>query len=399
MTTRFIERHTAPARNPAAIFLLGASAVWAGIAAVAMLAPAIAGMSLGSPGTFATMALGCLIAGALTDCFVVVRQKTEVVVEVFGRYSATLEPGLRVKLPWPIAQVAATVRMDTQQLVAPARIKTKDNVFVTLPIHLQLHVSDAKLALYELQDPENQIASFVLNVVRARTAGMNMQEIFDQRDTIGDAVEHGWSPAAAQAEGQPAPEQDAAGRESVAAKLRDKFGFKIDSVLVEQPAIPKEIEDASSRVVAAQRLQEAATMEGEATRIKLVAAATAEKESKKLQGEGAAAQLEAVAQGRAKALETVKKAAGGDADPERALAFMMTTQYIDAMREIGHGKGHVIMLPGSVGDVQKIVGGLVAAGDAANAVRAAGEAPAASPAPPPAGGASTATASGPGGQA
>ena len=74
-------------------------------------------------------------------------------------------------------------------------IKTKDNVFVSLPVHLQLRIVDAKAALYQLDDPGSQIASFVLNAVRARTADMTMQDLFAQRDTIADAVLKGWDPA------------------------------------------------------------------------------------------------------------------------------------------------------------------------------------------------------------
>ena len=69
-----------------------------------------------------------------------------------------------------------------------------------------------------------------------------------------------------------------------------EYGYDIVNVLVDEPQPSPEVQAAFNRVIAAQREREAAENEAEAQRIRLVGVAEAEKTSKRLQGEGIAAQ-------------------------------------------------------------------------------------------------------------
>ncbi len=126
-----------------------------------------------------------------------------------------------------------------------------------------------------------------------------------------------------------------------------EYGFEIEALLLEQPRIPHEIVDASNRVTAAIKLKEAATFEGDAHKIGVVKRAEADKDAKKLSGEGVAAQAKAIADGRLEIVKALKDEA--HLEPASILAMQLMTQFFDTMREIGKSPSATIMLPGSIG--------------------------------------------------
>ncbi len=219
----------------------------------------------------------------------VVRGKTAAILETFGRpHKTAVFPGLHVKLPWPITSIVARVNLQIQEIHADVSVKTSDNAFMTLPVKVQYRASDdgvgAVKAHYELEAPEKQITSYVLNNVRQTASGMEMTDLYANRDNVEQQVQEALS------------EQFA------------RFGYIIENVLVDEPQPSPEVRDAFNQVIASKRLMEAARNEAEAQRIKLVGAAQAEAESKKLQGEGMAQMREAIARGLEEAMRTMQNA-------------------------------------------------------------------------------------------
>jgi regulator of protease activity HflC (stomatin/prohibitin superfamily) len=219
----------------------------------------------------------------------VVRGKTAAILETFGRpHKTAVFPGLHVKLPWPITSIVARVNLQIQEIHSDVSVKTSDNAFMTLPVKVQYRASDdgvgAVKAHYELEAPEKQITSYVLNNVRQTASGMEMTDLYANRDNVEQQVQEALS------------EQFA------------RFGYIIENVLVDEPQPSPEVRDAFNQVIASKRLMEAARNEAEAQRIKLVGAAQAEAESKKLQGEGMAQMREAIARGLEEAMRTMQNA-------------------------------------------------------------------------------------------
>ncbi len=251
----------------------------------------------------------------------VVKGKTAVILETFGRpHQQAVFPGLRVKWPWPITAIVARVNLQLQEIHADVSVKTSDNAFMTLPVKVQYKASNepvgAVKAHYELEAPERQITSYVLNNVRQTASGMEMTELYANRDSVEQQVQVALS------------EQFA------------RFGYIIENVLVDEPQPSVEVRDAFNKVIASKRLMEAARNEAEAERIKLVGAAQAEAESKKLQGEGMAEMREAIAKGLEGAMKTMEKAG---LDSERAVQFLTDTNRIDAITTAAsHGNTIII---------------------------------------------------------
>ena len=82
-------------------------------------------------------------------------------------------------------------------------------------------------------------------------------------------------------------------------------------------------------------------MEAEAVRIKMVGVAQAEKESKKLQGEGIAEQRKAVADGVKEAMELLRDAMPGMTDKD-IMNFLLETNRQDMISDSSH-HGNVIL--------------------------------------------------------
>ena len=259
----------------------------------------------------------------------VVRGKTAAILETFGRpHEQAVLPGLRFKWPAPITRIVARVNLQLQEIHADVSVKTSDNAFMTLPVKVQYRASDdlvgAVKAHYELEAPERQITSYVLNNVRQTASGMEMTELYANRDAVEAQVQSALS------------EQFA------------RFGYIIENVLVDEPQPSVEVRDAFNKVIASKRLMEAARNEAEAERIKLVGAAQAEAESKKLQGQGMAEMRTAVALGLEEAMQTMKKAG---LSTEMAIRFLTDTNRIDAITNAAAHGNTIIIDAGSGKDV------------------------------------------------
>ena len=259
----------------------------------------------------------------------VVRGKTAAILETFGRpHKTAVFPGLHIKAPWPITVIVARVNLQIQEIHADVSVKTSDNAFLTLPVKVQYRASDegtgAVKAHYELEAPEKQITSYVLNNVRQTASGMEMTDLYANRDNVEQQVQAALS------------EQFA------------RFGYIIENVLVDEPQPSTEVRDAFNQVIASKRLMEAARNEAEAQRIKLVGAAKAEAESKKLQGEGMAQMREAVARGLEEAMKTMKSAG---LTSEQAIAFLSDTNRLDTITSAATHGNTIIIDAGSNKDM------------------------------------------------
>lgn len=217
-------------------------------------------------------------------------------------------PGLTLKFPWPIDIVVGQVNLQLQEISADVSVKTSDNAFMLLPVKAQYRASSepegARRAFYELEHPETQITSYILNNVRQSAAGMTMIDLYQNRDSVEAQVQ-----------------------ESLQERFI-KYGFWIENVLIDEPQPSPEVRNAFNRVIASEREKEAAQNIADAKRIELVGIALAEKESKKLQGEGIANMREAIATGMENAMKTLTLSG---LNTSQALQLIMDTNRLDTL--------------------------------------------------------------------
>jgi len=119
----------------------------------------------------AVVALILLIV--ILSSFFTVRTAEVAVITRFGKFLRVAEPGLNFKVPF-FDTVAGVVSLRVNQISLTMETKTKDNVFVTIPISVQNRVRPEKVydAYYRLSDPVAQIKSYVEQVILGHVPSM-----------------------------------------------------------------------------------------------------------------------------------------------------------------------------------------------------------------------------------
>jgi regulator of protease activity HflC (stomatin/prohibitin superfamily) len=283
--------------------------------------------------TILVIVIAFFIFTGLLGSFFTVQQQSRAIVERFGRYVRTSRPGLNFKVPF-IENIAQRVQLRVQQLLVEVETKTLDNVFVKILVAVQYRVLEGSEAnsYYGLQDHQEQIKSYVLDVVRAKVPRMSLDEVFEKKDDIGTAVK---------------TELDASMK---------VYGFEIPNALVTDVNPADNVKAAMNEINTQQRLQVAAAAKGEANKILVVKNAEAEAESKRLQGEGIAKQRRAIVDGLRESIAAFTETVGGVSERE-VLNLVLLTQYFDTLKEIGVSAGSKVILtphaPGGMADLNQ----------------------------------------------
>jgi regulator of protease activity HflC (stomatin/prohibitin superfamily) len=258
------------------------------------------------------LAVVALIALSLIlGSFFTVNTAQVAVITRFGKFLRVAEPGLNWKTPY-FDSVAGVVSLRVNQISLTMETKTKDNVFVTIPISVQNRVRPEKVydAYYKLSDPTAQIKSYVEQVILGHVPGMTLDEVFASQSSIAAAV-----------------------KQELDADMAT-FGFEIVNVLVTDIVPDAKVKSAMNDINAAQREQVAANARGEAEKILVVKKAEAEAESKALQGQGIANQRKAIIEGLQTSVEQFQKAVEG-ATSKEVMQLVLVTQYFDTLKSIG----------------------------------------------------------------
>jgi regulator of protease activity HflC (stomatin/prohibitin superfamily) len=254
-----------------------------------------------------------------------VRTATAGVVERFGKFNRIVRPGLHVLIPY--AERVFFVDLQVKQAQFSVETKTRDNVFVQIPVSVQYVILDDKIydAFYKLSSPQKQIESFVFNSILGHVPKLTLDETFEQQSGISVAVK---------------VELDT---------IMSGFGFNILTALVTDIIPDVKVKAAMNDINAAQRAQVAAQARGEAEKILKVKQAEAEAESKALQGKGIAAERQAIIDGLRASIEHFRESVPGTTADD-VMALVLLTQYFDTLRDIGtRGGTNTIFLPNNPG--------------------------------------------------
>ena len=129
--------------------------------------------------------IGIILFFILLSSFFTVKQQTAAIVENFGKFSSIRNSGLQFKIPI-VQRIAGRINLKIQQLDVLVETKTKDDVFVRLKISVQFQVIYTKVydAFYKLQNPHDQITSYVFDVVRAEVPKMKLDDVFERNSRI-----------------------------------------------------------------------------------------------------------------------------------------------------------------------------------------------------------------------
>ena len=144
-------------------------------------------MEIPAWGVFAFFVL--VVLYTILQGFFTVNTAEVAVITRFGKFRRVAEPGLNWKWPF-IDSVAGRISLRVNQITLTMETKTKDNVFVTIPISVQNRVRPEKVydAFYKLSDPSEQIQAYVEQVILGHVPGMTLDEVFASQSGIAAAV-------------------------------------------------------------------------------------------------------------------------------------------------------------------------------------------------------------------
>ena len=279
----------------------------------------------------------------LFGTFFIVKQQSAAIVERFGKFVSTRQSGLQLKIPI-IDRVAGRLSLRIQQLDVVVETKTKDDVFVKIKVSVQFKVIKDKVydAFYKLDFPQDQITSYVFDVVRAEVPKMILDDVFEKKDDVAIAVK---------------------GELNDAMK---NYGFDIIKTLVTDIDPDAQVKESMNRINASEREKVAAQFEGDAQRILIVERAKAEAESKRLQGQGIADQRREIARGLE---DSVKVLNNVDINSQEASALIVVTQHYDTLQSVGSASNsNLILMPNSPQAGSEMLNNMVASFTASNQI-------------------------------
>jgi len=257
----------------------------------------------------------------------IVRPYQRGLIERLGKFHREAGPGIHFIVPF----FDRMTRVDLREMVIdvpPQEVITKDNVVVTVDAVIYYEVTDAYKVVYNVNN--FQFATLKL-------AQTNLRNVIGELEL----------------------DQTLTSREKINTKLRtvlddatDKWGVRITRVEIKKIDPPKDITDAMSKQMKAERTKRAAILEAEGIKQAEILKAEGERNAAILRAEGEAEAIKKVAeanrfkliaeaQGQAEAIMNVFKAIHEGAPTSDLIAI----RYLDALKEIANGKATKIFLP------------------------------------------------------
>lgn len=295
---------------------------------------------MNSFGAFVIIFLAVVVFYLVFASIKVVSQYEKGLVETFGKYKRTVDPGLNFIMPF--AQSITRVDMREQVVdVAPQEVITKDNVAVTV---------DA-VVYYEATDPmklKYNVANFI--VAATKLAQTNLRNIVGELQ-LDEAL---------------------TSRELINTQLRqilddatDKWGTRVVRVEIQRIEPPPDVTQAMHRQMKAERERRAVVTEAEGEKTSAILRAEGVKQRDILQAEGKAEaikrvaeadryQKETVAEGEARAIENVFNAIH-EGNPTNDL---IAIKYLEALQGIANGTATKIFLPMEVSGILGSIGAI-----------------------------------------
>jgi len=255
-------------------------------------------------------------------CFVCVDTGFVGVVQMFGKYSNTREPGCSC-IPFPFA-TCQTVSMALNQLECKSECKTKDNVTMQVITAVQYRIlkDQVETAVFDIVHPQAMMRAEVDSILRSTLPSMDLDDAYSSKEKLMDDI-----------------------MTSVKVAMQD-FGYDIVKVLITDLVPERSVLTAMNEINAARRQRDAAIERGEADKVLKVKQSEGDAEAKRLQGVGLAQMRSAIAQGFKDSMETMQESGMSS---QESMHMMVMTQYLDTLKEFSNGKASIMVPHGGSG--------------------------------------------------
>ena len=225
--------------------------------------------------------------------------------------------------------------VDLREMVTPIPHQaciTKDNASISVDLLIYRKVVDPTASVVQVQDFSAAAGGIAVTTLRAVIGDIPLDDVLAKREQINHTLQ------------------------SKMDQVTSRWGVKITTVEIQEIKPPKDILDAMSRQMSAERTRRALVIEAEGTKAAAITVADGEKQSAILKAEGDRQAAILRAEGFALALSKIFEIAKG------VDAKTMSLQYMETLKALGAGPATKFVLPmeltsllsGIIGDSRKV---------------------------------------------
>ncbi|MHC5268514.1 SPFH domain-containing protein [Enterococcus sp. LJL98] len=289
-----------------------------------------------------------IIIWLLTSIAVVVQQGEVKIVESFGRYVRTLEPGLHFLIP-----ILYTVRQRVSLKQVPLEIPpqsaiTRDNVIVQIDEAIKYHVTDVRAFVYDNEDAVTAMIQDAQSNLRGIIGKMDLNEVLNGTEEINAAL-----------------------FESIK-DITAGYGLAIDRINIGEILVSDEIINSMNKLITASRDKESMITLSEGRKHSLILDSEAKSSEMQIDAEARAKQTKIDAQARAERMridanaEAEKIRVITEAEQLRITALNQAIkasdltpealQYLglEAFKEIVNSKTNTVIIPSNMTELGNV---------------------------------------------
>lgn len=270
----------------------------------------------------------------------IVPQQSAYVVERLGRYSATLQAGFHLLVPF-LDRIAYRHSLKEQAVDIPEQICiTKDNVQVTVDGVLYWKVMDPERASYGIQNYAFAISQLAQTTLRSEMGKIDLDRTFEERTTVNAQI---------------VSELD---------KATAPWGVKVFRYEIKNITPPKDVLSAMEKQMRAEREKRAVILASEGERDAKINAAEGEKQRVIKESEATRQQQINEAAGQAEAILAVATATGEGLlrvaealraeGGIRAMQLRIAEQYLDQFGKLAK-EGNTFVVPANLSDLSSML--------------------------------------------
>jgi len=296
-----------------------------------------------SPATIVILLIVFLAFVLVLMSIKILRPYEKGVIERLGRYVRTADSGLTLIVPFFDTLIRVDMREKVMD-VPPQAVITRDNVSVEVDAVLYMQITDPFRSLYEIRSYMLASTKLAQTSLRNIIGEMELDQTLTSRDVINDQLR------------------------TIMDEATDKWGVKVNRVEIQKIDPPRDITEAMSRQMKAEREKRAVILDAEGVRQAQIERAEGEKRAAILGAEGQAEAVRkkadaekyrqvAVAEGEAKAIVNVFNAIH-EGKPTNEL---ISLKYFEVLQALADGKATKFFLPMEASGIMSSVAAMVEA--------------------------------------
>ncbi len=293
------------------------------------------------PGLIVLLVLIVAVMVVLFRSAVIVPQRSAYIVERLGKYSATLEAGFHILVPFIDRVAYRRTLKETPIDVPPQQCITKDNITVDVDGILYLQVMDPVKASYGIDNYLWASTQLAQTTMRSEIGKLDLDAIFEVRDSINAAIC------------------------GAVDKASDPWGIKVTRYEIKSITPPRTIRDAMEKQMRAEREKRAMIAESEGERQarinradgekqEAIAKSEGEKRRRINEAEGRAQEIQLVAQATAQGIGAIAQSISANEGGVDAVNLRLAEQYLGEFGKLAK-EGTTMVLPTNLSDIASVL--------------------------------------------